>query len=54
MNKQCPRCSKTFHCDSDSDCWCESANIHKKEMILIMKNFDDCLCPECLAVFEEK
>lgn len=38
----------------DEDCWCENASIHKREMILIMDRFDDCLCPECLAKYEEE
>ena len=41
-------------CEGEKDCWCESAQIHKKELIVIMDRYHDCLCPDCLANFSEK
>ena len=52
--KKCPRCGKKFNCESDKDCWCESYQIHKKEMVEIIGRYPDCLCPECLGFFAEK
>ncbi|HYW94337.1 MAG TPA: cysteine-rich CWC family protein [Bacteroidales bacterium] len=52
--KKCPECGSTFMCEGEKDCWCESAQIHKKELIVIMDRYHDCLCPDCLANFSEK
>jgi hypothetical protein len=54
MEKVCPRCAAKFTCSGENDCWCEDHQIHKKEMILIMEKFDDCLCPQCLSMFSEE
>ncbi len=54
MEKVCPRCSAKFNCHGDQDCWCEEAQVHRRELIQIMANFDDCLCPSCLDQFSEK
>lgn len=53
-NKKCPKCGQTFLCEGDNDCWCESVQLHKKEMIEIMENFTDCLCPDCLKKYERE
>lgn len=52
--KKCPQCNKIFTCEGDSDCWCEHVQILKKDMIAIMERFNDCLCPECLKMYETK
>ncbi|NJK84821.1 MAG: cysteine-rich CWC family protein [Bacteroidales bacterium] len=53
-NKTCPSCGKAFSCPGEDDCWCEKVQLHKKDMLFIMENYNDCLCPECLGRFEEK
>ena len=53
-NKKCPKCGAGFRCEGDKDCWCESAQIHKKEMIEIMDLYTDCLCPDCLKEYERE
>lgn len=50
--KTCQKCGARFTCTGDSDCWCESVQIHKKEMIEIMGLYTDCLCPDCLREYE--
>ncbi|MFO7658399.1 MAG: cysteine-rich CWC family protein [Bacteroidales bacterium] len=51
--KICPKCRKKFTCYGEDDCWCERLNIHKKEMLEILENYKDCLCPECLVKYAE-
>jgi len=52
--KICPKCGASFSCEGEKDCWCESMQIHKKDMLEITSRFNDCLCPDCLAGFAEK
>jgi len=52
--KRCPSCGKFFSCQGDDDCWCESYKLHKKNMLVIMNEFKDCICPECLEKHAEK
>ena len=33
-DKICPECGSKFVCDGEKDCWCENAQIHRKEMII--------------------
>ncbi len=53
MEKKCPKCGNLFSCEADNDCWCESFQIHKKEMLAITENYNDCLCPDCLKNYAE-
>jgi hypothetical protein len=52
--KICPSCGNTFNCTGERDCWCETVRINKKEMLLIMGRYDDCICPDCLKKYEEQ
>jgi hypothetical protein len=52
--KKCPRCKASFSCEGDNDCWCEQVQILRKDMIKIMERFNDCLCPDCLKMYEAK
>jgi hypothetical protein len=52
--KSCPSCGNSFPCHSNDDCWCEKAKLHKKEMLVIMEKYTDCLCPDCLKKFEKE
>jgi hypothetical protein len=38
----------------EEDCWCENYRILKKDMLTIMNNYNDCICPSCLKKYEEK
>jgi hypothetical protein len=51
--KICPSCGRSFHCSGDEDCWCENFRINKKELLLVMSKFNDCICPDCLGKYEE-
>ncbi len=46
--KKCQKCNAVFTCEGDNDCWCESVQLHRKEMIELMEQYTDCLCPDCL------
>jgi hypothetical protein len=52
--KKCKKCDSVFTCDGDNDCWCETVQIHKKEMVEIMEKYTDCLCPDCLKQYERE
>lgn len=52
--KSCQKCGLQFTCEGDNDCWCEKVHLHRKAMVEIMERYNDCLCPECLAEFEEE
>ena len=47
MKKICPKCGKEFECVHSKDCWCAKVTI-TDEARLKLKNFNDCLCKECL------
>ena len=51
--KKCPECGKFFTCAIDGDCWCHDYQVSRKNMMLLMKKYDDCICPECLKKYEE-
>jgi hypothetical protein len=51
--KTCPSCGKSFTCTGDEDCWCENTRINKKELLILMNKYQDCLCPECLGQYSE-
>lgn len=52
--KKCPECGKLFTCQGEDDCWCESLQIHKKEMLVLNQKYNDCICQECLSKYTEK
>ncbi|RPI41592.1 MAG: hypothetical protein EHM46_06240 [Bacteroidetes bacterium] len=52
--KQCQRCGRSFRCEGDRDCWCESVNIHRSRMQEILESFTDCICPDCLRIYEAR
>ncbi|MFW5658147.1 MAG: cysteine-rich CWC family protein [Bacteroidota bacterium] len=54
LNKKCPNCGRKFTCTGDDDCWCESVKLNRKEMIQVMMEFNDCLCPGCLKNYESE
>lgn len=50
--KRCQRCGAPFHCHEEKDCWCESARLHRRELVVMMESYSDCLCPDCLSAYE--
>jgi len=51
--KNCPACGNPFTCSGDDDCWCENVRINKKELLIVMSKYKDCLCPDCLGKYSE-
>ncbi len=51
--KVCPSCNKSFNCEVEKDCWCEEKQIHQKEMLILLQEYKDCLCPTCLNEYSE-
>jgi len=52
--KICSKCGKEFGCQSDSrGCWCEDLHIKTETLTQLRNEFDNCLCPECLAQYTE-
>ena len=51
MEKECPRCKKTFECKHEdiANCWCMTTSIEPDAMGFIADNYEGCLCPECIA-----
>jgi hypothetical protein len=52
--KSCARCAKDFECLHSAECWCAEYSIAPEAMNQLQKNFDNCLCPDCLSLFGEK
>ena len=51
--KHCPKCGNEFRCQGDADCWCENVRLHRRQMLQILQEYTDCLCPDCLMSYEE-
>ena len=53
--KTCPRCGKNFECKVGDivHCQCHGINFTKDATAFIGKNYDDCLCRECLLALNE-
>jgi len=51
--KNCSKCGKAFGCQSDSrGCWCEDLHITTDTLVQLRNEFDNCLCPQCLALYQ--
>jgi ribosomal protein L34E len=50
----CPRCGKEFHCSKSAKCWCYEVDTSPSLLEEIQKNYDSCLCPDCLKSLNEK
>lgn len=50
IKKICPRCQNDFECKSDDiiNCQCASVEITQNQRDEILKQYDDCLCANCL------
>ena len=54
-NKICPRCHQTFECKSDDieNCQCASIELNKHQYDYIAKQYEDCLCINCLRLLAQ-
>lgn len=52
--KRCQKCGSRFSCDGDKDCWCEKVQIHKVQMLNVMEQYSDCICPQCLNEYKAR
>jgi hypothetical protein len=48
--KLCSKCGEPFYCFANTGvkCWCEDITLTKETLDLLKREFNDCLCPECL------
>jgi len=50
--KQCSKCKTAFECNAEgSGCWCEGLIISQENLQVLKDDFDNCLCPDCLAQY---
>ncbi len=47
--KVCPSCSTRFLCLHNESCWCMDYALTAEQLAYLRNNYDDCLCPACLA-----
>jgi hypothetical protein len=50
-NKTCPKCKKTFYCNTAEGCWCEKVFVSRDILKDLRQNYIDCLCKECLESY---
>ena len=47
--KKCSRCEIEFNCQNETKgCWCENYSLKEKVLVQLKKDFDNCLCEDCL------
>lgn len=49
----CPRCGAKFHCGKGGKCWCFGVDLPVSVLEKVNKEYNSCLCPECLKVLSE-
>lgn len=50
--KNCSKCGKTFTCKNDEGrCWCNEHFLSLATLEQLRKDFDNCLCQECLKAY---
>ncbi|MCC7332393.1 MAG: cysteine-rich CWC family protein [Flavobacteriales bacterium] len=48
--KRCSKCDKYFDCQNfESGCWCENYQLSKETLAYLRKNYDNCLCQNCIV-----
>lgn len=49
--KKCPRCGSDFECKVGdiANCQCNAIPVTPETVALVSKNYDDCLCRDCLS-----
>jgi hypothetical protein len=54
MEKICSKCATPFGCQNETrGCWCEDLTLGPETLAQLRQSFDNCLCPACLARYEE-
>lgn len=53
IEKICPRCGAKFVCNHSADCWCASITLDDATRTKL-KQYNDCLCKECLIQMKEE
>jgi hypothetical protein len=48
--KTCERCAATFECRSAA-CWCHEVRLSPATLKWLERQYEDCLCPDCLKSF---
>ena len=49
--KTCPRCTAIFECRS-AGCWCNNVRLSAAQLKWLERQYENCLCPACLASIE--
>ncbi|MCF8227404.1 MAG: cysteine-rich CWC family protein [Bacteroidales bacterium] len=49
----CPYCRKEFDCSRSKRCWCHEHDLSPEAMEEIEKDYEACLCPACIGMFED-
>jgi ribosomal protein L34E len=47
-SKACSCCGKKFGCTETEMCWCGDVTLTQQDRDRLKKEYDDCLCPDCL------
>jgi len=52
--KKCANCEKDFECCNETPgCWCETIKLDEATLQHLKKEYENCLCPDCLRAFEK-
>lgn len=54
MKKICPKCNKEFECKHSQECFCMKYSIPEEALNRLKKEFDNCLCEDCLKEYATK
>jgi hypothetical protein len=50
----CEACGQSFACElSLSGCWCSKTELTKSARAVLRAKYKNCLCPECLKLYED-
>ena len=51
--KKCSKCGEPFYCFANTGikCWCEDIIVSEQILKQLQKEYEDCLCPKCLAEY---
>jgi len=50
--KKCSKCGLFFTCGNEQQgCWCASLSLDPAAQEQLKKEFENCLCPACLAAY---
>jgi ribosomal protein L34E len=50
--ERCKKCGEPFHCSKSAKCWCYELSIPAEKLEELQKEYDGCLCPDCLKEYE--